>query len=58
MGVLGRPLLAVKERRWMSVKWLDLTIKLLHVVAIIGTYAAVLEILLKVVHAMLSFLGY
>ena len=37
-------------------KWLNLTIKLLHALAVIGTYAAVFEILLKVTRAVSSFL--
>ena len=39
-------------------KWLDIAIKILHIVAIIGTYAALLEIVLTAIRAILSFLGY
>ena len=39
-------------------KQLDLIIKILHTMAVIGSYAAVFEILLKVVRAILSLLGF
>lgn len=39
-------------------KWLDFAIKMLHIIAVAGTYAALLEIVLTVVRAILSFFGY
>ena len=39
-------------------KWLDVAIKILHVVAVIGTYAAVLEVILTVIRVILSLLGF
>ena len=39
-------------------KWLDLAIKVLHIIAIIGTYAALLEIVLTAIRAILSLLGF
>ena len=39
-------------------KWLDFAIKILHIMAVIGTYAAVIEAILTIIRAVLSFLGY
>ena len=39
-------------------KWLNLIIKILHIMAVAGTYAAVFESLLKAIRAILSFLGF
>ena len=39
-------------------KWLDIAIKILHIVAVIGTYAAVVELILTAIRAILSFFGY
>ncbi len=39
-------------------KWLNLIIKILHILAVVGTYAAVFELLLTAVRAVLSFLGF
>ena len=41
-----------------SMKWLTSIIKILHILAVIGTYAAVFEIILKALHALLSLLGF
>ena len=39
-------------------KWLNLIIKILHIMAVVGTYAAVFELILTAIRAVLSFLGY
>lgn len=39
-------------------RWLDIAIKVLHIVAIIGTYAALFEIVLTAIRAILSLLGF
>lgn len=39
-------------------KKLDLIIKILHIVTVMGAYAAFFEILLKVIRVVLSLLGY
>ena len=38
-------------------KWLNLIIKILHILAVIGTYAAVFELIFTAILAVLSFLG-
>lgn len=42
----------------MRMKWLDIAIKILHIVAVIGTYAALLEIVLTAIRAILSLFGF
>lgn len=39
-------------------KWLNTAIKILHIVATVGTYAAVFEIILTALRAVLSLLGF
>ncbi len=58
---LGMPegyLLLTQERRGYRVKWLNTAIKILHFVAMIGTYAAFFEIILTAVRAVLNHLGF
>ena len=39
-------------------KWLDIAIKILHIAAVIGTYAALLEALLTAIRAVLTLSGF
>ncbi len=39
-------------------KKLELIIKILHILTVIGSYAAVFELILTVIRALLSFLGF
>ena len=39
-------------------KWLNIAIKILHIVAVIGSYAAVFELILVAVRAVLTRLGF
>lgn len=39
-------------------KWLNIVIKILHIMAVIGTYAAVFELILTAIRAVLSLLGF
>lgn len=39
-------------------KKLELIIKILHILTVIGSYAAVFELILTVICALLSFLGF
>ena len=57
-GCFREYLLLTLRKGVMRMKWLDLAIKILHIVAIIGTYAALLEIVLTAIRAILSFFGY
>ena len=57
-GCFGERLLLTLRKGVMRMKWLNLIIKILHILAVVGTYAAVFELLLKAVSAILSFLGF
>ena len=58
LGIPEGYLLLTQERRGYRVKWLNTAIKILHFVAMIGTYAAFFEIILTAVRAVLNHLGF
>ena len=59
VGCFNRERLLLTLRKGvMRMKWLDIAIKILHIIAVIGTYAAIFEALLTAIRAVLSFLGY
>ena len=57
-GCFGERLLLTVRKGVMRMKWLNLIIKILHILAVIGTYAAVFELILTAIRAVLSFLGF
>ena len=59
MGCFRREYLLLTLRKGViRMKWLDIAIKILHIVAVIGTYAAVVELILTAIRAILSLLGF
>ena len=59
VGCFRREYLLLTLRKGvMRMKWLNLIIKILHIMAVVGTYAAVFELILTAIRAVLSFLGY
>lgn len=59
VGCFRREYLLLTLRKGViRMKWLDIAIKILHIVAVIGTYAAVVELILTAIRAILSFFGY
>ncbi|MBQ9433405.1 MAG: hypothetical protein IJU26_04225 [Synergistaceae bacterium] len=58
MGCFREYLLLTLRKGVMRMKWLNLIIKILHIMAVVGTYAAVFELILTAIRAVLSFLGY
>ena len=57
-GCFWEYLLLTLRKGVIRMKWLDIAIKILHIIAIIGTYAATFEALLTAIRAVLTFLGF
>lgn len=57
-GCFREYLLLTLRKGVIRMKWLNLIIKILHIMAVVGTYAAVFELILTAIRAVLSFLGF